>query len=246
MNQKVRESLSAIMDGEGDELELRRVLKSLGGSSEEADAWRRYHVIGSVMRRERDIDVSVDLSASIRQRIEAQQRPVVSHSDPAVVAHGDAVVKRHAGPFSFMGSAAVAAAVSLMVITGVQVYRGAGSSTPSADTTLASQASVSGSAISGAAIGSLSGEGSASSSGGVSTVGLVSEPVNGSYASADGRSLFPSYMGTDSNAEARQQARLLKGFLEQHAQAADFQPQGQYGTISARYLGSGQGAVSAQ
>ncbi|MCM5703253.1 sigma-E factor negative regulatory protein [Larsenimonas salina] len=123
MNQDQRESLSAVMDGEGDELSLPRVLKSLEGNDEMADQWRRYHVARSIMKRERDIDVSMDISAAVRQRIE--QEPMVDQAETAKTetAKTERTGRRHA-PFSFMGSAAIAAAVSLMVITGVQVFRG--------------------------------------------------------------------------------------------------------------------------
>ena len=119
MNQDLRESLSAVMDDEGDELSLPRVLKTLEQHPEEADTWRRYHVARSVMKREQAINVSMDFSAQIRARIEQEQQVAESESQPAASRQG----KRHA-PFSFMGSAAIAAAVSLMVITGVQVFRG--------------------------------------------------------------------------------------------------------------------------
>ena len=55
MNQDLRESLSAVMDDEGDELSLPRVLKTLEQHPEEADTWRRYHVARSVMKREQAI-----------------------------------------------------------------------------------------------------------------------------------------------------------------------------------------------
>ncbi|GAB2801324.1 anti sigma-E factor RseA C-terminal domain-containing protein [Halomonas shantousis] len=112
MNQSLRESLSVLMDNEGDELELRRVLKSLGESPEEADVWRRYHLARSMMQRDREADVSVDLSAGIMSRIASEPLPEVeTRSAP-----------RRGSPFSFAGSAAIAAAVTLMVIGGARFY----------------------------------------------------------------------------------------------------------------------------
>jgi len=49
------------MDGESDELELRRVLKGLDKDSDSADTWRRYHLARSLMQRDKDIDISTDL-----------------------------------------------------------------------------------------------------------------------------------------------------------------------------------------
>ncbi|RKR06324.1 RseA-like anti sigma(E) protein [Kushneria sinocarnis] len=122
MNQKVRESLSALMDGEGDELELRRVLKSLDAAPEEADTWRRYHLVRSAIGRERDIDVNADISAAVAARISEETAATEEETDNSAGRRGT--------PFSFVGSAAIAAAVSLMVITGVQVYRGGQGSDP--------------------------------------------------------------------------------------------------------------------
>ena len=113
MNQNVRESFSALMDNEGDDLEIRRALKALQGSPEEADTWRRYHLARSMMQRDRDVDVTTDLSAGIMARLADEPAPQEAPAPST---------SRRAAPFSFAGSAAVAAAVSLMVITGVQVY----------------------------------------------------------------------------------------------------------------------------
>lgn len=110
MKQNTRESLSALMDDEGDDLELRRVLKSLESEPQAADAWRRYHLARSVMRREREAASDTDLSAGILARLEGEPAP------------GRAVAAPRRGLFSWAGRAAVAAGVSLAVITGVQVY----------------------------------------------------------------------------------------------------------------------------
>lgn len=49
------ESLSAMVDNEASELEMRRVLKSMDDNPEMLERWRRYHLIGSVMRKEHGI-----------------------------------------------------------------------------------------------------------------------------------------------------------------------------------------------
>lgn len=117
MSQNTRESLSALMDGESDELELRRVLKALPNDDDAADTWRRYHLARSMMRRERDVDMSVDLSAGVMARLQ---------DEPAPTSKDDSTVTRSAGSVSFARGAGVAAAVSLMVITGVQFFGNSG------------------------------------------------------------------------------------------------------------------------
>jgi len=134
MSQNTHESLSALMDGESDELELRRVLKSLASDSDSADTWRRYHLARSLMQRDKDIDVSVDLSAGIMARI--QEEGVAQ--DAAVSA--DASPKSRKSSFSLARGAGIAATVSLMVITGVQ-YFSSGSDTLEQPDSVASSAS---------------------------------------------------------------------------------------------------------
>ncbi|SEK64194.1 sigma-E factor negative regulatory protein [Halomonas daqiaonensis] len=112
MSQNARESLSALMDNEGDELELRRVLKSLDDSPDAAEAWRRYHLMRSLMRREPGVDVATDLSAGIMARLEDEPLPRVEAGEPT------------GRPISLARGAGIAAAVSLMVISGVQFYNG--------------------------------------------------------------------------------------------------------------------------
>ncbi|WP_110687451.1 sigma-E factor negative regulatory protein [Salinicola aestuarinus] len=115
---QLNESFSALMDNEGDEFDLRRVLKR-GQTGASDDVWRRYHLARSMMRRERDSVVDVDISGDVLAAL--HDEPHVS--DQASTQPETATSpKRHS--FSMMGGAAVAAAVSLMVITGVQVYNG--------------------------------------------------------------------------------------------------------------------------
>ncbi|MYL24500.1 anti-sigma factor [Halomonas alkaliantarctica] len=113
MSQNTRESLSALMDGESDELELRRVLKALPDNADAADTWRRYHLARSLMQREQGVDVSTDLSAGIMARLREEPAPQVAASQREA---------RKVPTISFARGAGVAAAVSLMVITGVQYF----------------------------------------------------------------------------------------------------------------------------
>ena len=50
--QSLNESLSAAIDGEAEELELRRVLNAVGEDPDLRAKWRRLHLIGGVLRRE--------------------------------------------------------------------------------------------------------------------------------------------------------------------------------------------------
>lgn len=46
------ESVSALVDGENSELDLRRVLKQSAGNDEVKHVWHRYHLAGELMRKE--------------------------------------------------------------------------------------------------------------------------------------------------------------------------------------------------
>lgn len=120
MSQNTRESLSALMDGESETLELRRVLKALPDDSDAADTWRRYHLARSLMQRERGVDTTIDLSAGIMARLSEEPVPVAVNNTGAATAARPARTPR----VSLMRGAGVAAAVSLMVITGVQYFGG--------------------------------------------------------------------------------------------------------------------------
>ncbi len=48
----LQETLSAVMDNEADELELRRVLAACGEDAELRSTWSRYQLARSVMHRE--------------------------------------------------------------------------------------------------------------------------------------------------------------------------------------------------
>lgn len=52
MTEKLRQSLSAVIDDEADAFELRRVLDELGRDGELRALWERYHLIGNALRGE--------------------------------------------------------------------------------------------------------------------------------------------------------------------------------------------------
>ena len=139
MSHNTRESLSALMDSESDELELRRVLKSLPDDSDAAETWRRYHLARSMRQRERNVDVSIDLSAGIMDRLRDEPAPALE--DDTVV------IPTRSGGLSFARGAGVAAAVSLMVITGVQFFNNGNTTSGSAQNAGDSIAAQSGSGV---------------------------------------------------------------------------------------------------
>ncbi|MEX2468931.1 MAG: RseA family anti-sigma factor [Pseudohongiellaceae bacterium] len=106
----LRETLSALLDNEADDLELRRLLRTLDDlpAAERVDleaSWSRYHLAQSVLH-----DTGVPVSANLQQRIQAQLADEPVHG-------GDR------GPRAWqqqLARLAVAASVAVIVVLGVQ------------------------------------------------------------------------------------------------------------------------------
>ena len=123
MSEKLKESLSAVIDGEADEFELRRVLDEIGKDSSLASSWERYHLIGSVMRRER-----VSSAAAMREEIWAEVNAGAAvPNQPALVTEASiGPAQRSAPTFGRWASIAVAASVAFAVVVGFNDLTGFG------------------------------------------------------------------------------------------------------------------------
>ena len=100
----LQESLSAVMDNEADELELRRVLNAFD-DAETRDTWSRYQVARAVMHKDLLIP-RLDIAAAVSAAL----------ADEAVPA------KAARGPWRSLGRLAVAASVTVAVLAGVRLY----------------------------------------------------------------------------------------------------------------------------
>lgn len=109
---RLNESLSALMDGEASELELQRLLKA---GSTVGERWSRYQLAASALRRERVAPVDSGLAASISAAIEREEplSPPVGDSETAAQLSRS----RWWRPLS---RGAVAATVAFAAILGVQ------------------------------------------------------------------------------------------------------------------------------
>lgn len=74
MSQIDKESLSALLDNEADDLELRRVLKACEQDTQLLETWERYSLVQSVLH-ESAIPVSPSLSQRIAAQIETEATP---------------------------------------------------------------------------------------------------------------------------------------------------------------------------
>lgn len=79
MTEQLKQSLSAVVDGEADAFELRRVLDELERDAELRATWSRYHLIGSVIRGERTAAASA-VARALERRL-----PVAIRADSSAV-----------------------------------------------------------------------------------------------------------------------------------------------------------------
>ncbi|MGK0250423.1 MAG: sigma-E factor negative regulatory protein RseA [Oleispira sp.] len=119
MNERNKESLSALMDGEADELEIRRVLNQLDKDDELRDHWKNYHLMGSLMRDE-SFD-SLDLTLGVNQILDGELAPNgAANSNTLKSPRETNVQKSRSAWYKPLTSVAVAASVTLAVLLGVQ------------------------------------------------------------------------------------------------------------------------------
>ncbi len=107
--QQLNESLSALMDGEASEMEVRRILKS--DNQEIDERWARYHLARDAMRGEVELPVHMDFSASISAAIA---------DEPAHSLKASNARSKKSLFWPNLGRFAVAASVAGAVVVGVQ------------------------------------------------------------------------------------------------------------------------------
>lgn len=123
MNERSHEELSALMDGEASELEVRRTINALENDVELMRKWRRYHVARSAMQGDFREDgaadfAKLDISAAVSQALAGE--PAHTHKE-ATASGRPGWQEKFLKPLS---SVAVAASVSAMVVLGWQNFQG--------------------------------------------------------------------------------------------------------------------------
>ena len=103
----LHESLSAVMDNEADELELRRVLAA-EGDMEMRSTWSRYQIARAAMHKEL-IEPRLDIASAVSAAIA---------DEPTI-----ASVKPQRFAWRNVGRLAVAASVTVAVLAGVRLYK---------------------------------------------------------------------------------------------------------------------------
>ena len=116
MTERSIEPVSALMDGEVSDFELRRILDRIENEPELADAWQRYHLISAVMHNEEVASLDIDISSSVMDALADEPEHHVAETDEAVQSDNRSSLWK---PLTSM---AVAASVTAMVIFGTQSF----------------------------------------------------------------------------------------------------------------------------
>jgi sigma-E factor negative regulatory protein RseA len=108
MSDKLRESISALVDGEANEMDLHRVLKASETDDNVRQSWRRYQAISAVVKNEERSLLKIDISAGVKIALADDKK---------------AVGGRISEMLKPMMSVAVAATVTVAILTGTQIYQ---------------------------------------------------------------------------------------------------------------------------
>ncbi|AOY88527.1 anti-sigma factor [Marinobacter salinus] len=87
MDDRLRETLSAMMDDEADELAVRRLL-SHDSQNEVLDQWQRWQQVRDLMHNGRSPADGVDVSAAVRESLDGRARLTVHREEVEVKAGG--------------------------------------------------------------------------------------------------------------------------------------------------------------
>lgn len=133
MSERMRESLSALMDDEADDLELARVLRALDEDDDVSGTWSRYHLASAVLRGGDATLLAGSAGFAVElDNAELEDAEVVGDAEvggDADLASTDALAEAEpASGTRTWTSFAAAAALTLAVVLGFQLDGGSGES----------------------------------------------------------------------------------------------------------------------
>jgi sigma-E factor negative regulatory protein RseA len=70
----MKEQISALLDGEGNDLERERALRALDSDLTLRGVWERYHLASAAIRRELEVMVSPGLAGRLHERLQHEHR----------------------------------------------------------------------------------------------------------------------------------------------------------------------------
>lgn len=115
----LRESLSAFLDNEAGDLEVRRVERELESSGELKAYWSRQQIIRQGLHGQLSgqADIHSDISLSVMSRLESESVPVAENATDAIGQPATTAAARRTNP---LAGFAIAASVALAVFLGFQ------------------------------------------------------------------------------------------------------------------------------
>ncbi|BDY03738.1 RseA family anti-sigma factor [Ferrimonas sp. YFM] len=115
-----KEAVSAWVDGEGTDLDLKQWLKD----EEMQSSWGRYHLIGDAMRNELPKELNLDIASSVAAALEQEPTVLAPKEEPkSSEPSRRSVVSGKVVEFSRrFGQYAIAATVAAIAVVGVQQY----------------------------------------------------------------------------------------------------------------------------
>ena len=116
MSEQLREALSAIVDGEASNFELRRVLDEISKEESLQTTWRNYHLMRSAMQGENTTNVAA-MSDRIWAELDFDNDADVS-GQPAAEVAAEVSEQPKRGWGVALGSGAIAAAVAAVLLVG--------------------------------------------------------------------------------------------------------------------------------
>jgi sigma-E factor negative regulatory protein RseA len=127
MSEKLKEAVSAAIDDEADEFELRRVLDEVHKDPDLKQAWERYHLVGAVLRKEHQA-----ADAALRERVWAELDMAADAGVPVVLSEAARSAPKSSGSLlNRLTGVAVAATVALAVaLIGINLTDNASTSSP--------------------------------------------------------------------------------------------------------------------
>ena len=120
MTERMRESLSALLDDEANELELERILSRIADDGELRQTWVRYNAVRATVSGHQLAHIKLDISTQVRQAIAEQRAPAAAHT-------ATSLRQRFLRP---VASLAIAASVAATVVIGGQQLAQIGGADP--------------------------------------------------------------------------------------------------------------------
>lgn len=133
MSEQPKETLSALMDNEASDFELRRALKQVAEDESLGESWRRYHITRSALKQE-GLNQKIDISAAVMSAVDQESPLAITSADENTDSVADKARSYFLKPLASM---AVAASVTAVVILGGQNF---GLGQPDAGATMTAQA----------------------------------------------------------------------------------------------------------